>query len=317
MPSPVVCLSSEEQMARALAAEQPAALQQLGEHVAVADPDVRTNVDAETSAEPARCRGYVISVPTTPGTGQALGEAIGGEHVEELVAVEEASVGVDDLDAVAVAVERDAVVGAADFTALNSAAARRAEAGVDVVAVGPAADVDRPRRRARGRHRERRGTPRRGRRPPRSRGPQREVLLYVLLQTRRNARASSSRRARPSWFEPPRRQLPVRRLDVLSHPSGSLSPRAEELDAVVLNGLCEALMTAPSRPGARVRLATAGVGNGPVSTRRRPRHEPGLERRLDHVARHAGVLADDDAVPVVAALVSAPTAWPRRSMNRA
>ena len=128
-----------EQVARALAAELPAALQQLLEHVAVADRGAN-DVDAAAAqrlldAEVGHQRA------DDAGHGPAVVEAGGGEHVEQLVAVVEAAGAVDDLQPVAVAVEGDAVVGAAGDDGIDERLRRgRAEAGVDVEAVGTAAD---------------------------------------------------------------------------------------------------------------------------------------------------------------------------------
>ena len=77
-------------------------------------------------------------MPTTPGTRRALLQPVDGQHVEQLVAVEEAAGRVDDLQPVGIAVERDAEVGAVLARDRVDQRRRRggAEAGVDVEAVG-------------------------------------------------------------------------------------------------------------------------------------------------------------------------------------
>jgi hypothetical protein len=55
---------------------------------------------------------FVISVPTTPGTGRFCVQAVGGQHVQQFVAVEEPALAIDELQPVGVAVECDAVVSA-------------------------------------------------------------------------------------------------------------------------------------------------------------------------------------------------------------
>ncbi len=128
-----------EQVARSFAAELPAAPQQLLENVAVADgradelDAARTDrlLDGEVGhqrADDARHR-------------SATGEPAGDQHVEQLVAVVEAPGAIDELQPVAVAVEGDAVVGAAGADRVDERLRRgRAEAVVDVEAVGTAAD---------------------------------------------------------------------------------------------------------------------------------------------------------------------------------
>ena len=65
-------------------------------------------------------------------------------------------------------------------------------------------------------------------------------------------------------------------------------------------GLCEALMTTPKlQPSRCVMYAMPGVGRGPISITSTPAaDEPRLERRFEHVARHARVLADQHAATV-------------------
>jgi hypothetical protein len=67
--------------------------------------------------------------------------------------------------------------------------------------------------------------------------------------------------------------------------------------------LCDAeIMTPRSARSERVSMATGGRRERPEQEHvHAHRRETGSERRLDHVARQAGVLADHDAVTVVAA----------------
>ena len=53
----------------------------------------------------------VINVPTTPGTFWPCGQPVGDDHVQQLVAVVQAPGAIDQLQAIGVAVEGDAVVG--------------------------------------------------------------------------------------------------------------------------------------------------------------------------------------------------------------
>jgi hypothetical protein len=72
----------------------------------------------------------VISVPTTPARASRRAPALGDHQVQQFVAVEQAAVGVDHLQAVGVAVERDAVVGL--LAAPRSTSASRVR-GADVL----------------------------------------------------------------------------------------------------------------------------------------------------------------------------------------
>ena len=84
---------------------------------------------------------------------------------------------------------------------------------------------------------------------------------------------------------------------------GELEPvGAEQLDAVVLVGLCEAeIITPRSARRLRVSMAIAGVGNGPTSGTSMPDAVNPRERRLDHVAGQPRVLADHHAMAMAAA----------------
>ena len=69
-------------------------------------------------------------------------------------------------------------------------------------------------------------------------------------------------------------------------------------------GLCEAeIITPTSARIERVRKPTAGVGTGPSSSTSTPTdRKPAVMRLLDHVAGKPRVLADDDAMAMVAAI---------------
>ena len=84
----------------------------------------------------------VISVPTAPGTA-SRGQPVGDQHVQQFVAVVEAPACVDDEQPVGVAVERDAEIGALVANPLAKAVGLgRADTGIDIEAVGGAADGD-------------------------------------------------------------------------------------------------------------------------------------------------------------------------------
>ena len=139
MPSPVVWRSSASRWPEPSPPSCQPRCEQLLEDVAVADLGAH-DVDAAPAqrlldAEVGHQRADDARAPA------ALVEAVGGHHVEQLVAVVEAAGAVDDLQPVGVAVERDAVVGTAGAHRVDERLRRgRAEAGVDVEAVGPAAD---------------------------------------------------------------------------------------------------------------------------------------------------------------------------------
>ncbi len=103
------------------------------------------------------------------------------------------------------------------------------------------------------------------------------------------------------------RQVAVdQRFDLASRSSSRelVAVRPEQLDAVVVEGLCEAeIITPRSARIERVSMATPGVGIGPSEQHvHADRGEARDQRVLDHVAREARILADHHAVAVVAAL---------------
>ena len=231
-------------------------------------------------------------------------EPVDGEDVEQLVAVVEAAGGVDDLHPVAVAVEGDAVVGAARAHRVDQRLRRgRAEAGVDVEAVGTAADrrhlgaelVEDLRRdviggavRAVDDDRE---------------AAQRQVVAVGALAELDVATAGVVEPARPAELgrADPALLARDRALDLALPDVGKLlAAGREELDAVVVErvvrGADDDAEVEPERP--------RQVGH--ARRRQRPgeddvdagRGEACLERRLDHVARDARVLADQHGRPV-------------------
>ena len=117
-------------------------------------------------------------------------------------------------------------------------------------------------------------------------------------RTRCSGRAASSmRRALPSCAESARRRAaaPARSRSRCSDASGSFAPaRREELDAVVVERVVRGADHDAGGQAQRARqVGDAGVGSGPDSSTSTPAAaKPGFERRLEHVAGDARVLAD-------------------------
>ncbi len=134
-------LVQNQQMARALAAERPALALQLFEHVAVAHwgaPQrhpfgLQGQLDRHIGHERTHHTGHHFVAP----------EPVVGQQIQQLVAVVEPALGVDQQQAVGVAIERNAKVGAVlGHCRHQRLRVRGPHFEVDVVAVGLAADLD-------------------------------------------------------------------------------------------------------------------------------------------------------------------------------
>ena len=128
------------------------------------------------------------------------------------------------------------------------------------------------------------------------------------------------RRARPRAAEPTHcGVLRQRGLDVALPGVGQLlAPRREELDAVVVVGVVRGADHDAQRQAQRARQVGHARGRQRAGEQDvdAGRGEPGLERRLDHVARRSRVLADQHGGPRLrASSDTRPTAWPSRSMK--
>ena len=127
-------------MPGALAAQLPATREQFFQHVAVADLGPHHGHAHLAQRHFDRHVGHQRADHARHGL--ALRQALGGHHVEQFVAVVQAALGIDDLQPVGVAVERDAVVGTVLGHRRHQRRRRRgADTSVDVDAVGLAADL--------------------------------------------------------------------------------------------------------------------------------------------------------------------------------
>ena len=128
-----------QQMARAFSAQQPAALFKLFQHIAVAHLGTHQlyalgaqgQLHGHIGHERADCTGHFF----------APRQALGHHQIQHLVAVEQAARGIDQLQAVCVAVERYAVVRAVGFHRCDQGLRMRsAYFVVDVQPIGGAAN---------------------------------------------------------------------------------------------------------------------------------------------------------------------------------
>jgi hypothetical protein len=228
----------------------------------------------------------------------ALPQAVGGQHVQQFIAVEEAPCRVDHLQPVGVAVQRHAVVGAVLRHRLDQRGRRRgAHAIIDVQAIGVAADGDHRgaqfvkdirchvvARAVRGVHDDLHAT-------------QRQAVRHGALAKFDVAPAGigqAARLAQAGRIGPLGRQLQGR-FDLGLPLVGELfTPRRKELDAVVGKGVVRSAddhtQIQPQGPGE--------IGDARRGQRAAEQHvhasrcKAGFQRRLQHVARDARVLAD-------------------------
>src|SRR5471030_2088098 len=129
-----------QQVARVFAAQYPAALLHHFEYIAVADLGAR---EADVARLESHFQRHIGHQGADRARHRAGGEAVHDHHVQELVAVVEAAGGVAHDEAVGVAVERDAEVGAVGAHRHRYRFGRGgAVTGVDVETVGLVADGD-------------------------------------------------------------------------------------------------------------------------------------------------------------------------------